>query len=121
LGRGAVGGGRLRSEAYTAARLDTQLAAVALECDGRSQCMVINPADRTVAASSIFSWRERQFAAAYADKAPPMYATRSPIERAILTYIQPKLLPFERSFLERNDFRVTFIPFNWSLNDLTGR
>ena len=33
--------------------------------------------------SSIFSWREKDFVAAYADKAPAAFATRSPIERAV--------------------------------------
>ncbi len=121
LGRGSIGGGRLRSEAYTADRLESQLAAVALECDERSQCAVIDPDAGTLSASSIFSWRSREFVAAYADKAPAAFADRSPIERAILSYIQPKLLPFERTFLERNDFKLRYIPFDWRLNDLTGR
>jgi Protein of unknown function, DUF547 len=121
LGRGSIGGGRLRSEAYTAQRLESQLAAVALECDDRSQCVAIDPDAGTLSASSIFSWRSQDFVAAYGDKAPAVFAARSPIERAILSYIQPKLLPFERTFLERNDFKLRYIPFDWRLNDLTGR
>ena len=50
-----------------------------------------------------------------------MFATRSPIERAILAFIQPHVLTTEREFLERNQFKVVFKPFDWSLNDLTGR
>ena len=59
--------------------------------------------------------------AAYADKVAPLYATRSPIERAILAFVQPKLLQTERDFLEKNTFRLAYRPFDWSLNDLTGR
>jgi hypothetical protein len=72
-------------------------------------------------ASAIFSWREKEFVPAYADKAPAIYAARSPIERAILAFVQPKLLQTERDFLEKNTFKLAYKPFDWSLNDLTGR
>ena len=71
--------------------------------------------------SSIFSWREKEFAAAYADKAPAAFASRSPIERAVIAYVLPKLLPTEKEFLEKNSFQLVYTPFDWTLNDLTGR
>ena len=52
------------------ARLEEQLAEVAAECVTRAQCVAIDRESGKVAASSIFSWREKEFAAAYADKAP---------------------------------------------------
>ena len=121
IGRGAVGGGRLRSEAFTAAALERQLAEVASECLTRAECVHIDPAGNTLQASAIFSWREKEFVAAFADKVNPLYAARSPIERAILAFVQPKLLQTERDFLEKNTFRLVYKPFDWSLNDLTGR
>ena len=121
LGRGAVSSGRLRSEAYTAERLEAQLADTKNECLNRSTCVDVDRAANTVKVNAIFSWRENDFAAAYGDGAPPLYATRSPIERAMLAFIQPKLLTTEREFLEKNEFKVEFMPFDWSLNDLTGR
>jgi hypothetical protein len=33
----------------------------------------------------------------------------------------PHLLPLEREFLRKNEFRVTYHDFDWRLNDLTGR
>jgi hypothetical protein len=120
LGRGAVGGGRLRSEAFTAAALETQLAEVASECLSRAACVHINPAGNSLEASAIFSWHEQEFVAAYAGKVAPPFDTRSPIERAILGYVQPKLLQTERDFLEKNSFKLVYKPFDWSLNDLTG-
>jgi hypothetical protein len=71
--------------------------------------------------SSIFSWREKAFVAAYADKAPAAFVNRSPIERAVLAYVFPKLLPSEREFLGKNTFQMVYTPFDWTLNDLTGR
>jgi hypothetical protein len=121
LGRGAAGSGRLRSEAFDPARIAEQLAEVAAECVTRAQCIRIDREAATVNVSSIFSWREKEFAAAYADKAPAAFASRSPIERAIVAYVLPKLLPIEKEFLEKNTFRVVYTPFDWTLNDLTGR
>ena len=120
LGRGAVGGGRLRSEAFAADSLEKQLAEVASECVMRG-CAQIDAVTNKLTASAIFSWHEKEFVAAYADKAPPLYASRSPIERAILAFVQPKLLQTERDFLEKNSFQLAYKPFDWSLNDLTGR
>jgi hypothetical protein len=74
-----------------------------------------------VSVSSVFSWREASFVQAYAGQAPPAFAMRSPIERAVLAFIQPRLLGFERNFLQANQFRMDYIPFDWHLNDLTGR
>jgi hypothetical protein len=121
LGRGAVGSGRLRSEAYSGAELEKQLTEVAQECNSRPECVHIDRDNNTVNLSSIFSWREKEFVAAFADKAPAAFASRSPIERAVLAFIQPKLLTIEKDFLAKNEFRVVYTPFDWKLNDLTGR
>jgi hypothetical protein len=121
LGRGAVGSGRLRSEAYVPARLEAQLTEAANECASRTECLQIDRAQNTVAVSAIFSWREKEFAGAYADAAPAAFTGRSPIERAVLAFVEPKLLTTEKEFLAKNDFRLTYQPFDWRLNDLTGR
>jgi hypothetical protein len=120
IGRGAAGGGRLRSEAYAPEKLDAQLGEVADECATRG-CVQIDQATNRVNASAIFSWHEKEFVSRYADTAPAVYAGRAPIERAILGFIQPKLLATERDFLEMNAFQLAYKPFDWSLNDLTGR
>ena len=121
LGRGSVGGGRLRSEAFSPERLEAQLTEVANECAGRSECVQIDRQNNRVVLSAIFSWREQEFAAAYSGSAPAAVANRSPIERAVLALVEPKLLTTEREFLEKNQFQVSYKPFDWLLNDLTGR
>jgi Protein of unknown function, DUF547 len=121
LGRASLGGGRLRSEAFSGGRLEGQLKEVSDECLTRSECAHLDRAANNLAVSAIFSWREKDFVAAYADKASAVFAARSPIERAVLAFIQPKLLQTERDFLEANQFQMTYKPFDWSLNDLTGR
>jgi hypothetical protein len=121
LGRGAVGSGRLRSEAYNPAELERQLQDTAGECARRSTCVQIDPSRNTVQISSVFSWRRTEFAEAYAEKASPELASRSPIERAVLAFIGPHLLTAERELVAKNQFTVEYLPFDWTLNDLTGR
>jgi hypothetical protein len=121
LGRGAVGSGRLRSEAFVPGRLETQLSEVAAECARRPVCVHVDRVNETVLASPIFSWREKEFSAAYGGSAATVFVSRSPIERALLAFVEPRLLATEREFLAHNTFRVVYQPFDWSLNDLTGR
>jgi hypothetical protein len=121
LGRGAMGSGRLRSEAFNPAELERQLTEVAQECLSRTECVQIDRAANKMSVSSVFSWREKEFSAAYADKAPAAFASRSPIERALIALLEPKLLTIEKEALEQNTFQMAYIPFDWSLNDLTGR
>jgi hypothetical protein len=33
--------------------------------------------------------------------------------------MQPKLLTTEREFIETNQFQLRYIPFDWTLNELT--
>lgn len=121
LGRGAIGGGRLRSEAYAGGDLERQLSEIADECPNRSQCAQVDRLTNRARISSIFSWREKEFTPVYAEKAPAVFRERSPIERAAIAFLTPKLVAAERDFLAKNEFRTEFIPFDWSLNDLTGR
>ncbi len=121
LGRGAVGGGRLRSEAYDAARLEAQLKAVAAESLTRKEIVFVDQANNELSVSPVFSWREAAFVASLADKAHQVFRQRSPLERAVLALVEPHLLGSEAEFLEKNAFRMTFSAFDWRLNDLGNR
>jgi Protein of unknown function, DUF547 len=120
LGRGAVGSGRLRSEAYDGARLGEQLDTIQREFVSEQQMLKIDRAAGQMSVTPIVGWREEEFVAAYArDVSGPM-ASRSPIERAIVAFITPHLLPLEKELVRKNEFKVTYHPFDWRLNDLTG-
>jgi hypothetical protein len=121
LGRGAVGSGRLRSEAYSADSLERQLAEAASECATHDHCLKVDPSANRVSISSIFSWRSKEFSSAYAEKAGPTFGARSPVERAVLAFVEPSLTSIEKEFLSKNEFKVEFSRFDWALNDLTGR
>lgn len=121
LGRGAISSGRLRSEAFSPDHLDQQLAEVSAECATRLQCVQVDAAQNVMRINSIFSWRRDQFAEAYADRAANGFSGRSPVERAVLAFIDPRMLPGEREFLTRNTFKMEYLPFDWRLNDLSNR
>jgi uncharacterized protein DUF547 len=121
IGRGAMDSGRLRSEAFAPATIEAQLTQVAAECVTIRQCVEVDRANSQINISSIFSWRSQDFIAAYAGAARAPFADRSPIERAVLALVEPKLLTIEREYLAKNEFKVAFKPFDWALNDLSGR
>jgi hypothetical protein len=120
LGRGCLGGGRLRSEAYTAERLDKQLADIQTEFVNNAHMYSLDRLTNTVSVTPIFSWREADFVAAF-DTKNPVFAQRSPIERAIVAFITPHLLPSEREFVQKNEWKMAFLEMDWKLNDLSGR
>ena len=120
LGRGAIGSGRLRSEAYTGERLEKQLADIQSEFVTNRQLFRTDRLANQISITPIMSWREAEFVAAYAHKADALYAQRSPIEKALIAFVTPHLLPLEKEMLKKNDFRVVFHEMDWRLNDLTG-
>ena len=120
LGRGAVGSGRLRSETYSADRIAKQLDAVAIDFMTHEQMVKIDRSEDVISLTPILSWREAEFVAAYDKGASGPYAQRSPIERAVVAFLTPRLLPLEKEFMQKNTFRVSFHKFDWRLNDLTG-
>lgn len=120
LGRGALGGGRLKSEAYTSERLDEQLSTMTSELVQRRELVFVDIPNGQLSVNPVFSWREAAFIK-LADRAPDVFNTRSPLERAVLALIDPLLVPNEAEFLKKNTFRMVFHAFDWSLNDLTGR
>ncbi|MEP6914878.1 MAG: DUF547 domain-containing protein [Acidobacteriota bacterium] len=120
LGRGAIGSGRLRSEAFSGARIMQQLDDIQENFVSEQTMLRIDRATGQVTVTPILSWREKDFIAAYDTVASGPMAQRSPIERAIVAFITPSVLPLEREFLQKNQFKVTYHPLDWRLNDLTG-
>ena len=120
LGRGCIGGGRLRSEAYTAERLDRQLADIQTEFVNNAHMYRLDRLANTLSVTPIFSWREADFVAVY-DAKEPVFAQRSPIERAVVAFVTPQLLPSEKEFIQKNEWKMSFLEMDWKLNDLSGR
>jgi hypothetical protein len=119
LGRGALGGGRLRSEAYTAGRLEAQLKAIQAEFVSNPDLLRVDRTGNRIEVTPVVGWHDEEFVAAY-DRPSGPFAERSPIERALLAFIEPHLFPMEREFVKSNAFKVVYKEFDWRLNDLTG-
>ena len=119
LGRGAVDSGRLRSETFTSSRLDAQLEEALQEFATTPRHVDLDRLGQEMRVSPIFGWRADEFVRAYADRGWNN-SGRSPLERAILTVIEPKLFPSERAFISENRFALRYHQFDWRLNDLTG-
>lgn len=120
LGRGARGSGRLRSEAYVGDRLEAQLTAMTTEFLTTLDHVAVDRVTGELRLSAIIGWHEQEFAGAYASAAGEAFARRSPIERAAVALVLPHVYPLEKQFLERNEFVVRYMDFDWTLNDLTG-
>jgi hypothetical protein len=120
LGRGAVGSGRLRSEAYVGSRLASQLATVQSDFVSDQAMLKIDRLTGKMTVTPIISWREAAFVKAYDKGAEGPYAQRSAIERAVLAFVTPHLLRLEREFVEKNAFQMSFHELDWRLNDLSG-
>jgi hypothetical protein len=121
LARGAMGGPRLKSEAFTADRLDSQLDTMASELVTRRDMVFVDISNGVLSVNPLFSWREAAFSQSLAARAPAIYASRSPLEKAVLALIDSQLVRSEAEFLRKNTFRMVFHDFDWKLNDLTGR
>ena len=120
LGRAAMGGGRLRSEAYTAGRLEAQLAEMVRECATRVRCVRIDTIQDVVEVSPMIGWQELAFVRTFEPEAAT-WATRSAIERAVAGMVYPHVFHREREVLDRNTFQMTYREFDWRLNDLGAR
>lgn len=120
LGRGAIGSGRLRSEAFQGTTLDEQLALVVGECATRVSCVKVDRDKNVLEVTPLVSWREGTFIQSFAEAGQPMWPNRSPVERAVAAMVFSHLFPSERDFLKANTFQMTYGQFDWRLNDLTG-
>lgn len=119
LGRGAIDSGQLRSEAFSGPRLESQLAQSASQFATTPNHVRVDRLADTLSVSPILSWREKAFIDAYAGKSMDLPG-RTPLERAVVGFIEPYLLPAERDFLRQNTFKLAYLTFDWKLNDRTG-
>jgi hypothetical protein len=119
LGRGAIGSGRLRSEAFSAKAVDKQLAQAKAQFAVTPRWVKVNALAGKVSISPILSWRSAAFIEEYADDSFDL-PKREPLERAVIGFLRPHLNAAEEEFIMKNTFQLDYEPFDWRLNDLTG-
>jgi hypothetical protein len=120
LGRGAIGSPRLKSEAYTADRLDAQLTSAVRECATRAACVELDRGLNQLKVTPLIGWREALFIKTFGGDAA-RWADRTPIERAVMTMVYPHLYQREQELLMSTRLQMVYGQFDWQLNDLTGR
>jgi hypothetical protein len=120
LGRGALGSGRLHSEAYQAAKLEEQLDLVIRECAERTTCVKIDRDRNALEVTPLVSWREDVFVQTFGAEGRQRWANRTPVERAVAAMVYSRVFASEREFLDANTFKMQYGEFDWRLNDLTG-
>lgn len=119
LGRGAVGSPRLRSEAFGARLIERQLEEAKAQFATIPRYAKVDALAGHVSISPVVSWRAAAFIEQYAEQALDL-PKREPIERAVIGLLRPHLLPAEEEYINKNSFQLTYEPFDWRLNDLTG-
>jgi hypothetical protein len=119
LGRGAVGSGRLRSEAFSTKAIDKQLAQTKAQFAVTPRWAKVNALAGKVSISPILSWRSAAFIEEYANDSFDL-PKREPLERAVIGFLRPHLNAAEEEFIRKNTFQLDYEPFDWRLNDLSG-
>lgn len=92
----------LRSEAYTADRLDAQLEDQGRVFLGAPQKNSVNAKDKTVNLSPIFKWFQEDFVKK---------------SGSVLSFVQPYFLPESAAELAKGNYKVQYTFYDWSLND----
>ena len=101
IGRGAIGSGRLRSEAFSAKNVDRQLDEAKKQFATTPRWAKIDMVGGRVSISPILSWRSAVFIKEYADDSFDL-PKREPIERAVIGFLRPHLLDAEEDFIRKN-------------------
>ncbi len=102
----SIGCPRLRNEAYTPSRVDEQLADNARDFFSRRKNLQIDTASRTLKLSSILSWFDEDFGSTQAQQ---------------LQTIKPYLPKESQALVSRGDVSVSYLDYDWSLNDQARR
>jgi len=108
----------LRNEAYRGDTINEQLESQAMEFVNNPQKGVrIDPANRTVKLSEIFKWFGEDFIHEYGNTG--LFKNGNEKERAVLSFVRKHLRSQEqRQFLEGNYFKISYLDYDWSLNEL---
>lgn len=108
----------LRNEAYVPVKLDEQLTqASAAFMNNPEKGLYINKGDGVVKFSKIFNWFGEDFIAAYGDD--NSFQGRSEKETAALNFALVYAdSDSKREYLQRNNFRIGYLNYDWHLNEL---
>lgn len=105
----------LRQEPYSGSRLDEQLDAQTRHFLSSSLKFRINRAEKVVFLSKIFDWFGKDFVDRYGTG--QAFKGHNEALRATLNFIGSYLPQSDRSFLKDTEFKISFLEYDWSLNE----
>lgn len=105
----------LRNEPFVGDRLDAQLEDQTVRFLGNPAKFRIEPGQARVWLSSIFDWFGKDFVAKYGGDGG--FEGKSDAERAVLIFVAAHLDGRDREFLERNEFSIKYLDYDWTLNE----
>jgi hypothetical protein len=100
----------LPARAFTGPRLEEQLARETASFLADPRNLRLDPEQGRIHLSSIFSWYESDFTKWVENHRPDQ-------EPSLLTYVRLHAEPARQSAIAARDWRVEFIPYDWTLND----
>jgi hypothetical protein len=105
----------LRSEAYTAEKLNAQLNDQTRTYLASPQGLRIDRQTHTVYVSSIFKWYGKDFISIYTPGSG--FAELNKIERAVAAFCSGYVSDKKRAYLMSGGYTVKYIAYDWSLNE----
>jgi hypothetical protein len=116
LSYASIGGATLRNEPYTGEQLDSQLDDQVKRYLQSPKGMKLDKENRVLYLSNIFQMHKSVFLnSEYA--AVLKFRTRKPEERAWLNFILPYMDETDAAWLEKNNFEIKFLQYDWLLNE----
>ncbi len=108
----------LRSETYKADIINEQLEnAAIIFINNPQKGAEINSATKAVKISKIFKWFGEDFIEG--SENTELFNDRNAKDRAVLNFVRNHVeSQEERAFLESNQFKISYLNYNWSLNEL---
>lgn len=111
----SIGCPYLRSEPYTAEKLDAQLTDQAKRFLGSKDKFLIDLAKSTVSISPIFKWFDSDFTAAYTPDSG--FTSTSGAQRAVLHFAAKHLSETDAAYLRDETYSLVWLDYDWSLNE----
>jgi hypothetical protein len=107
----------LQSEAYLAARLPDQLAAVSREYARDSRFNHLDEKSATLFVSKIFEWYQQDFVAMWGETELPENSEASAEHRGVVGFFLTHLEEEVADFLRRKAVTIRYLEYDWGLND----
>ena len=111
----SIGCPKLRTEPYTGEKLNAQLDDQTKVFLAISDNFRIDRPDNRVSVSSIFKWFGKDFQQSYGQK--ENFNNLNGKETAFLNFISQYLSPAEGNYLTQGGYKVSYLDYDWSLND----